>query len=307
MKILLSGGAGFIGRYVAEQLLRDDIGVIIFDHHSPGFASVSSKRLKGAEYYIGDIRDEVAVTEAMAHVDGFIHLAGVLGTQETIGNPKPAVMTNIVGGLNMLEAAAQYDISGVNIAVGNHLENNPYSISKSTVERLASMYRKERGVQVSSVRALNAYGPRQSVAAPYGTSRVRKIMPSFIMRALHNHAIEVYGDGAQIMDMIYVEDVADFLVDTLMHTMEHGAFEETIEAGTGRKTTVLEIANTVLSSVGSMSEVKFLPMRPGETPGAIVVADTNIAKRLLYPNGKGLVSLETGVKRTVAYYKGLIH
>lgn len=302
-KILVTGGAGFIGSYVVEKLLRDGMDVITFDHYLPGFGSISASRQKGAEYYIGDIRDEVAVTEAMSHVDGFIHLAGVLGTQETIGNPKPAVMTNITGGLNVLEAAAQYGAYGVNIAVGNHWENNPYSISKSAVERLAAMYHKERGVQVSSVRALNAYGPGQSVAAPYGTSKVRKIMPSFVMRALHNDDIEVYGNGAQIMDMIYVTDVADFLVDTLNHTREHGAFDETIEAGTGRETTVLEIAETVLQSVDSTSKLTFLPMRPGETPGAVVLADLSIAKRLLYPEGKTLVSLEAGIAHTVAYYQ----
>lgn len=295
-RVLVTGGSGFIGSYVVERLLLDGSEVITFDR------SIEHRRSShGVTTFLGDIRDEVAVTEAMAHVDGFIHLAGVLGTQETILNPRPAVMTNITGGLNVLEAATQYDIPGVNIAVGNHWEQNPYSISKSTVERFAAMYRKERGTRVSSVRALNAYGPRQSVAAPYGTSKVRKIMPSFIMRALHQSDIEVYGDGNQIMDMIYVSDVADFLVDTLYTTAENGPLETVIEAGTGRDTTVLEIAQEVVRQAKT-GTITHLPLRGGETPGAVVKADTSTHVHV-YPEGRNFVSLEDGIEKTLAYYR----
>lgn len=302
MKVLVTGGNGFIGGYVVDRLLEDGNEVVVFDHSSERHYS------DGPELFLGDIRDPVAVTEAFSHVDGFIHLAGVLGTQETIQNPKPAVMTNIEGGLNVLEAAAQYGTPGVNIAVGNWWESNPYSISKSTVERFVKMYDLYRGTQVSVVRALNAYGPRQSVAQPYGTSRVRKIMPSFVMKALHGEPIEVYGDGEQIMDMIYVSDVADFLVDTLYHTSDFGAFRDVIEAGTGRETSVLKIAQEVALSVAiylnRKVEIKHLPLRLGETPGAVVKADTR-SHKLIYPEGKSLISLEEGVERTVNYYTGI--
>lgn len=240
----------------------------------------------------------------MAHSDAFIHLAGVLGTQETIDNPSPAIMTNIQGGLNVLEAAAQYRIPGVNIAVGNHWEQNPYSISKSTVERLVKMFNLYRGTQISVVRALNAYGPRQSIASPYGPSKVRKIMPSFVMRALHGDPIEVYGDGQQVMDMIYVTDVADILVDTLYRTIQEGSFDHVLEAGTGANTTVLEIAEAVIKETGSGSIV-YLPLRPGETPGAIVKADPTTLTALHGPGGtRQFVPLSEGVHRTVEYYRG---
>lgn len=294
--VLVTGGAGFIGSYVVDRLLRDGVKVVSFDHFH------EQKNLPtGATRYLGDIRDAEAVTEAMAHVDGFIHLAGVLGTQETIKNPKPAIMTNITGGLNMLEAAAQYGIPGVNIAVGNHWEQNPYSISKSTVERLCRMYNEYRDTRVSVVRALNAYGPRQSVAEPYGTSKVRKIIPSFVMRALHGDPIQIYGDGSQIMDMVYVGDVASFLVDALYGTDNNGAIPETIEAGTGRDTSVLDIAQAVISEVGS-GDIEFLPLRPGETPGAVVKANLE-AHDLLYPGGYPFRSLENGLAETVAFYR----
>lgn len=294
--VLVTGGSGFIGSYVVDRLLRDGIKVVSFDHVH------DQKNLpNGATRFLGDIRDAEAVTEAMAHVDGFIHLAGVLGTQETISNPKPAIMTNITGGLNILEAAAQYGVPGVNIAVGNHWEQNPYSISKSTVERLCRMYNAYRGTRVSVVRALNAYGPRQSVAEPYGTSKVRKIIPSFVMRALHDDPIQVYGDGSQIMDMVYVGDVADMLVDALYDTDANGAIPETIEAGTGRDTTVLEIAEAVIRETGQ-GAIEFLPLRPGETPGAVVKADV-ATQEALYPEGFPFRSLENGLAETVAFYR----
>lgn len=301
-KVLVTGASGFIGSWVVERLLSDGVKVVKFDHSLAG--NHSADDLNSVELFLGDTRDPVAVNEAMAHVDGFIHLAGVLGTQETISNPTPAIMTNIQSGLNILEAAAQYGVPGVNIAVGNHWEANPYSISKSTVERLCEMYRKYRGVEVSVVRALNAYGPRQSIARPYGTSNVRKIIPSFVSRALHGEAIEVYGDGNQIMDMIFVTDVADFLVDTLWHTVEHGALTDVVEAGTGANTTVLDIARGVVKHIGA-GDIEHLPLRPGETPGAVVKADTD-THRLIYPSGKErLVSLDEGLAQTVAYYRSL--
>ena len=296
--VLVTGGAGFIGSYVVDRLVADGLEVISFDHLQAPPPAVAPK---GVLRFLGDIRDAEAVTEAMSHADGFIHLAGVLGTQETIGNPKPAIMTNITGGLNVLEAAAQYSIPGVNIAVGNHWEQNPYSISKSTVERLCRMYNAYRGTQVTVVRALNAYGPRQSVAAPYGSSKVRKIIPSFVMRALHGDPIEVYGDGSQIMDMVYVGDVANFLVDALWMTSQWGATPQTIEAGTGRDTTVLDIAKAVVAEVGQ-GEIQHIPLRAGETPGAVVKADLSTHGGL-YPEGYAFRSLENGLAETVAYYR----
>lgn len=294
--VLVTGGSGFIGSYVVDRLLRDGVKVVSFDHVH------DQKNLPtGAERYLGDIRDAESVTEAMAHVDGFIHLAGVLGTQETILNPKPAIMTNITGGLNVLEAAAQYGVPGVNIAVGNHWEQNPYSISKSTVERLVRMYNAYRGTEISVVRALNAYGPRQSVAEPYGTSKVRKIIPSFVHRALNGDPIEVYGDGRQIMDMVWVGDVANFLVDALYRTAVNGAMPETIEAGTGEDTTVLEIAQAVIDEVGQ-GHVEHLPLRPGESKGAVVKANTD-NHHVLYPGGYNFRSLQNGLAETVAFYR----
>ena len=299
MKVLITGGNGFIGGYVESELLLRNHEPVIFDRLR------RTSRFGGAwtERVLGDIRDATAVTEAVAHVDGVIHLAGVLGTQETITNPRPAAETNILGGLNILEACAQYETPLVNIAVGNHFEYSTYSISKTTVERFAVMFARFRKLPVCSVRAYNAYGPGQSVAQPYGTSRVRKIIPSFVARALHGDPIQVYGDGSQVMDMIYVSDVANCLVTALERGPGGG---EVFHAGTARRTTVKEIADAVKAEVEAQGHtgvtIEHLPMRAGETPGGEVLADKDRVTALgLDP--REFVLLEDGLTRTVSYYR----
>ena len=300
MKVLVTGGIGFIGRAVCAELAARGHEVAVLDRHLPADPATYPPQM-----FFGDIKDATAVTEAVAHVDGVIHLAGVLGTQETITNPRPAVETNIRGGINILEACTQYGVPLVNIAVGNWFESSTYSITKTTVDRFTQMYAKYRGLQVCSVRAYNAYGPGQSVAQPYGTSRVRKIIPSFISRALHGETIQVYGDGAQVMDMIHVSNVAQCLVAALAG-LDVGLTGGTYAAGTGRRTTVADIAKAVQAEVeqqtGTTVAIEHLPMRPGETPGAEVLADLEEVRPLGVDPG-GFMPLEEGLRHTVTYYR----
>lgn len=296
--VLVTGGRGFIGEYVVEELSGRGFEPHVLDRrHSPGFGIT----------IFGDVKDATLVTDAIAHVDGVIHLAGVLGTQETIGNPRPAAETNILGGLNVIQACAQYDVPLVNIAVGNYWEDNTYSITKHAVERFVLMTQKYRGKQMVSVRAMNAYGPRQVPIAPWGSSRVRKIMPSFICRALTGLPIEVYGEGDQVMDMVYVTDVARVLVNTLVWLERGNMTDASLEAGTGRDTTVNYIANVVAREVekqtGSTVPIEYLPMRDGETEHVVVKANGGALLDVLGMDNNKFVSLDIGVGHTVEYFR----
>ena len=131
-KIGVTGGMGFIGRYVIEEIQLRGYIPVIFDHHLRS----RDEYPENVEVFLGDVRDLTAFSELAAHVDGIIHLAAVLGTQETINDPLPAVMSNVVGGLNFLESVVKYDLPGVYIAVGNYWFNNPYSISKNMISKL---------------------------------------------------------------------------------------------------------------------------------------------------------------------------
>ena len=294
MRVLVTGGAGFIGGHVCSALVKAGHDPLIFDHYDRG----------GYDYpvILGDVRDATAVTEAMAHAGGWIHLAAVLGTQETIANPRPAAESNLMGGLNMLEAATQYDVPGVYIGVGNHWMNNSYSISKTMVERYVDMYNKNRGARVNVVRAMNAYGPGQIATPPWDTSRVRKITPAFICRALDKLPLEVYGDGAQISDMVYVGDVAKALVRALEYATGGDVFANPVEIGPAEHTTVQQFAQMVIDACGSASEIVNLPMRPGEIPSSVVCAATDTLDLVgMLPDE--LTPLNTGLDKTIADFR----
>ena len=292
-RVLVTGGFGFIGRYVVEELVRRNYSPIVFDRYL--------REPTAGPYFTGDICSTVDVTEAFAHADAFIHLAAVLGTQETIDNPIPAAHTNILGGLNVLQAAAQYDVPGVYIGVGNHWMDNTYSITKTTVERFINMYNANRGTCINIVRAMNAYGPRQVPAAPYGSAKVRKITPSFVCRALKNHDIEIYGDGEQISDMVFVKDVAFALINS-MELACGGVKHEPAECGPPFNNTVRQVAELVIELTDSASQIKYLPMRPGEIAGSTVTADTDTLTAIGmkdYP----FVTLRDGLIETIQYFR----
>lgn len=305
MKVLVTGGAGFIGLAVCAELAQAGHEPLVLDRHAgrdphPVHTGVFWDHGR-YETILGDVRDATTVTEATARSGAVIHLAGVLGTAETIANPRPAADINVTGVLNVLEAATQYQVPMVNIAVGNYTECNTYSITKTAGERFATMYARYRGTQVCSVRAFNAYGPGQAPVHPFGPSRVRKIIPSFTCRALAGQPIQVYGDGTQIMDMIFVTDVAQCLITALTA----GRPGDVYEAGTARPTTVTQIANLVAAETGTQTgnpvRVEHLPMRPGETPASVVLADPARVRPLTDP--ATLIPLEDGLARTVHWYR----
>ncbi|MDQ0758679.1 NAD-dependent epimerase/dehydratase family protein [Streptomyces canus] len=306
MKVLVTGGAGFIGTWIRRELTARGHSILILDHQDR-----RQHLADGEEFFLGDVRDATAVTEAAAHVDGIIHLAAVLGTQETISNPRPSAETNILGSLNVFEAATQYGLPVAYAGVGNHamrlIGTGCYTITKSAAEDLARMYNLYRdGGQITIVRPVNAYGPGQSVAQPFGTSKVRKILPALSCRALTGAPIEVYGDGTQISDCVYVADVARTFVTALEHTAVNGPTERPVEVGPLTSVTVNDIARLVAEYAANVTGrepvgIKHLPMRPGEVPNAVVSSDTSTLAQIGMA-AADFVPLDEGIRRTVDYY-----
>lgn len=309
-KILITGASGFIGSHVVEEALARGLAPVCFDRY------LVSKYPIGCHVFQGDIRDAEAVQQAVDKVDYAINLAGILGTQETINNPIPSVQTNVIGAINFLQACRPtkfHQVKAVQIGVGNHWMNNSYSITKDLAIRFCMMFNKEHGTKVAMVRGLNAYGERQK------HKPIRKIIPTFIVRALNNMDIEVYGDGTQIMDMIYVKDLAKILIDACV--IEHGIYDKVFDAGTGRRTTVNWIAEQVIKAAESKSKIIHSPMRPGEPPQSVVLADPEMLTHLGWeikgevasedddedrPYRKyttNLTQFEEGIKKTIAWYK----
>ena len=259
MKIGVTGGSGFIGSYVCEELKKRGHTVLILDH-----------RGRAENGMLGDVRDATIVNEFAAHVDGIIHLAAVLGTVETIDNPIPAAEINIMGTLNVFEAASRYDLPVVFAAVGNaNIARGTYCITKSASERFVDMYRMDRGLRVTSVRPMNAYGARQSAPTPYGSAKVRKIVPSFITSALSGEPLRVYGDGTQISDSVWVGDVARVFASALEEASKGNIPDHPIDVGNEIPTNVLTVANEVIANVEG-AKIETVPMRAGEPFGGAI-------------------------------------
>ncbi len=289
MRVLVTGGNGFIGGHLVDLLIEQGHEPVVFDRfgrpHRPDVPLV-----------MGDIRDRVAVRAAIEAADGVINLAGILGTSETIDQPTLTVHSNMLGAIHVFEACRDFGRRGVHITVGNHWMNNPYSITKSAAERFALTFNGEFGTQIAVVRGLNAYGPRQK---PWP---VRKIMPNLVIPALANDEIIIYGDGEQLMDMIYVRDLAEVLLRAL--TKDHGCYGSIFSAGMGPEHTpsINQLAATVVRQTGSHCRVTHVPMRAGEPDRSQVVGDPTT----LAPLGLSvdqLVPLEQGIRRTIRWYR----
>jgi UDP-glucose 4-epimerase len=284
MRLVIFGGTGFIGRHVTRLLADWGHQVTVFDLVPWNTAAAAS--------VVGDIRDPDSVDRAMAACDRWMNLAGILGTAETVDRPMPSVCTNLLGSLHIYAAARRLGTPGLAIGVGNHFMNNSYSITRTCAERFALMYNAEHGTKIALVRGLNVYGPGQK-ARP-----IRKLVPNLVESALHAEPITIYGDGAQIMDMIYVDDIARVLALALL--TEHGVYDRVFEAGSGRRTTVNEIAEAVIRVSGSRSQIVHVAMRPGEIAGSVVLADT----RTLAPLGvdpAAFRSLDEGLAETILW------
>ncbi len=292
-KVLVTGGAGFIGNWVVENLVSKGKQVTILDHNPRDRTNIYPP---GVNIFCGDVRDEAAVLSAVMQNDGVIHLAAILGTQETIKNPSPVADVNVFGALNVFKAVRQYERRAVYICVGNHWMNNPYSITKTAAERFAFMFNKNEGTKIAAVRGMNVFGPRQK------NLPVRKMMPNTIINALKGEDLIVYGDGKQIMDWIFVPDMAEILVRALL--MDHEVYNKPFEAGLAENTTVIEVVELVKKMTNSNSKIVFKEMRPGEDPNSIVKANPetwNLDKLWLSKND--LTSLEKGLEQTIAYYQ----
>jgi len=289
MRVLVTGGNGFIGGHVIDRLIEQGHEPVCLDRfgvpHRPD-----------VEFQLADVRNAESVMAAVARVDGVINLAGILGTSETVERPRFTVQSNLLGAINVFNACRDEGKTGVHITVGNHWMNNPYAITKNAAERVAMVYNRNFGSRIAVVRGLNAYGERQK-AGP-----VRKIVPNVIVPALTHGEVLVYGDGEQLMDMIYVGDLADILIRALV--VDHGCYDSVIEAGRGRALTptINELVEAVLSQIGTPCKVRHVPMRRGEPDRSVVVGNP----ATLLPLGVAvadLMPLSQGISRSIRWYR----
>ena len=295
--IAVTGGSGFIGSHLVDNLLSKGHNVTVFDRHYEKVKFQEYGWENKVEFRLGDLKDRDAVFELVSHCDAVINLAGLLGTQEMMENPSEAINVNILGAINIFDAIRLHKKRGFQIAVGNHWMLNPYSITKNTTEKFALMYNIEHNTDIRVVRAMNAYGERQL------DKPIRKIFPNVVIPALLNKDITIYGSGEQVMDLIYVKDVAEIIARaTLMSDIPNDIL---YEAGVGEMTINQAVA-MVLDITKSTSKVNRIAMRPGEENNAVVKISEqgwqDLITHLKYTQEE-LTPMEEAMTQTIEWYK----
>lgn len=284
-RALITGGSGFIGNYLSRELLNHGYQVTILDHREPTNSLV--------EFTEGDILNLKLLNNIIKSHDVVFHLAGMLGTEYLCDKVHEAIDINIKGAVNVFEAAKAFDVKVINTGVIPEW-NNPYMITKKATMRLGKMYHDVFKVDITTLEFSHVYGPGQRIE-PY-----RKAIPNFIVRALKNELLEIYGSGQKYMDCIYVEDVAKVL--RLASESAHVS-GKVFQIGSGESIKVVDLAHKIISLTNSKSSLKFLPMRRGEPEGNGSSVAVDLKDWLLFCNWKPKTSLEEGLSRTIEWYK----
>jgi len=302
MKILVTGSSGFIGSHIVDKLLEKNyktIGVDLWFNR----ADLSYQlRNPNFEFVKGSILDETLMKNLISDCDAIVHLAAILGTSETIEKYDiiKVIETNILGTAKILKWASQNGVEKVIIpSVPDVPWLNPYRISKSTMEKFALLYNRYYKLNTVVLKLANVYGPRErwpeaDFGAPYN---YQKVVPTFIINALKDKPLLIYGDGEQRADYVYINDVVEAFLKAL-HSEE--AVGHVIPIGNGKTTSVNELADMIIRLTGSRSLKKYSSMRKGEISLSIYV-DTSLAKELL--KFKAETDLREGLERTIPYYR----
>jgi UDP-glucose 4-epimerase len=300
MRALITGGAGFIGSHLAAQLRRQGIEVRVLDDFRTGRRG----NLAGLAVDLreGSILDEGAVAQAMQDVDLVFHLAALVSVPESVAAPRACVALNVLGLLNVLEAAAAARVKklcfassaavyGADPAVPKREDmtpdpRSPYAVTKLDGEYYCRQFAAAGRVETVALRFFNVFGPRQDPAGPYGAA-----VPIFFREAMAGRPLTVHGDGGQTRDFVYVEDIVDALVFAATKDGLSGVFN----AGYGGQITVLELAARVLALTGSRSPIRFAPERAGDVRHSRASID-----RLRAAGWSPAGSLQQGLERTWA-------
>lgn len=298
MKILITGGAGFIGRWVVKKLL-DEHEIVVLDNLSNG----SLENIEEFEdnpnfkFIKGDVLNTELLNRISRDIELCLHLAAQINVQESLNYPGRSFTNNVIGTYNALEACRKndaklllcgtcmvYDTTSSKPINEEHAikPKSPYVGSKIAAEELAISYHHGFGLPIVIVRPFNTYGPFQKSNMEGGVVNI------FIKRFLEGKPLQVYGNGTQTRDFIYVEDCADFIVEA---AFQEKAVGEIINAGTGKDISVKDLA---LLICGDEKRIVHVPHHHPQSEIHKLVCDYSKAKELL--GWKPKTSLEDGIQ-----------
>jgi UDP-glucose 4-epimerase len=272
MRLLLTGGAGFVGSHLAEALLDRGHSVIVIDDLSTGSMDniAHLKGRPGFEYVIDTVMNETLMAELVDRADAVFHLAAAVGVKLIVEAPVHTIETNVHGTEVVLKRASRKgklvfifstsEVYGKSVDVpfreDADLVMGPtpkhrwaYACSKAIDEFLALAYYREKHLPVVVVRLFNTVGPKQ-------TGRYGMVIPNFVRQALTGAPITVFGDGTQTRSFTYVGDVVEGLIRLLQ---EPRAIGEVFNIGNVEEVSILELARRVRTLTGSSSEIVTIP------------------------------------------------
>ena len=293
MRILITGGAGFIGSHIAEYY-QGKAEIRILDNLRSG--NMRNIRDLDVDFIRGDVRDRVKLARAMQGVDYVFHLAAMIGVPESMEQPLDCIDINVNGTLMVLEEAAKAGVKKLiyassaavygnnsNIIRREDMNADPdsiYAVTKLDGEHYCKIFSESGKLKTVSLRYFNVFGPHQDPESAYAAAPAL-----FCKRAIHGQKIRIFGDGEQSRDFVYVDDV----VKVNAFFMEND-LEGVYNVATGKTVTINELVKRILFMTDSQSEVEHLPERPGDIRhlqastdklhGAGVRCDANFAASL---------------------------
>lgn len=310
-RILVTGGAGFIGSHIVDRLLNEGFEVTVIDNLDTGRLENIAYHQGRKEFHFikGDIRDFNLVKETLKDIDVVFHEAALASVTLSVENPILTNDINVTGTLNLLKASSDLHVKRFIYASSaavygdarspikredmNPNPTSPYGVSKLAAENYVKLFHKLYGLETVSLRYFNVYGPRQrfDIQCAYGGA-----ITIFTNRLLRNMPPIIYGDGEQTRDFVYIQDVIEANILALNNK---NAVGEVFNIGTGKNISVNQVANT-LKEIMNKEPLKTIHTDPRPTDIRHGYADISKAKKILGYNPK--FSIKEGLTKLVKWY-----
>lgn len=304
-KVVVTGGAGFIGSHIVEHWINAGAEVHIIDNLRSGFLS-NVQLFPQAVFHQISITDREKVFKVLENTDYVHHLAAMISVPESVDKPHECVEINVNGLLNVLDACKENGVKKIVLSssaaiYGENPESpkrtdmrpqpkSPYGITKLDGEYYLQMYNEQYGLGAVSLRYFNVFGPRQDPKSQYAAA-----VPIFIAKAMSNEPITIYGDGEQTRDFIFVKDVVKANVLAVTTENVNGIFNVAL----GKATTINQIAKSVIELIGSKSEIIYQPERKGDIKHSLASVEDTIEAFSITPE----FSLEKGMSQTIDFFR----
>ena len=303
---LVTGGAGFIGSHLAEELVRRGERVRVVDSFITGKRD-NLKHIPGVELIEGDLADLTVAQRAVAGVDYVLHQAAIPSVPRSVQDPITSNRANIDASLNVLVAARDAGVrrvvyAGSSSAYGDtptlpKVETmgtaplSPYALQKLVAEQYCQMFTRLYGLETVTIRYFNVFGPRQDPSSPYSG-----VISLFIRALVEGHQPTIYGDGEQTRDFTYVANVVDGVLRACTASDASG---EVINVATGGRISLNQLFNALKGLTGADVNPIYAEPRAGDVRDS--QADIRKARSLL--GYQPLVALDQGLEQTVAWFR----